>query len=112
MSTSTYRLPTYASPRRYDVQLDAQLGREEFHGQVVIALDLHETTNIIELHARDLNITTAQVTGNRENQTAAVTLDPENERLILQFSEALSAGEATLKIIFTARSAKRSKVYI
>ena len=109
MSTSTYRLPTYASPRRYDVQLDAQLGREEFHGQVVIALDLHETTNIIELHARDLNITTAQVTGNRENQTAAVTLDPENERLILQFSEALSAGEATLKIIFHGKVSETLK---
>ena len=32
MNNSTYRLSAYVSPRRYDVQLDARLGREEFTG--------------------------------------------------------------------------------
>ena len=40
MSTSTYRLPTHALPRRYDIHLDAQVGREDFEGRVVIALEL------------------------------------------------------------------------
>ncbi len=103
MSASSYRLPTHAQPRRYDVQLDARLGREEFSGQVVIALELHTASTTLDLHARDLVISEAHFTATEHTQPATVTLDPDNERVSLQFAHPLPVGAATLTLIFNGR---------
>ena len=100
MSTSTYRLPTHALPRRYDIQLDAQVGREDFEGRVVIALDLHEAHDTIDLHARDLTIGDVQLHVNGQTFPTTVTMDPENERAILEFSQVVPTGKASLELTF------------
>ena len=100
MSASRYRLPHHVSPRRYDVQLDAQLGREDFSGSVTIALDLREPKDTIDLHAKDLTVTDAKLNIDGQSYPATVTPDPDNERLILQFSQALPTGEASLRLTF------------
>lgn len=109
MSTSTYRLPSHASPRRYDVQLDAQLGREEFGGHVIIALQLHEANDTIDLHARDLTVTDANLIIDGQSYPAIVTIDPDNERIILQFSQAFPVGEASLSLTFSGKVSQNLK---
>src|ERR1044071_3611611 len=103
MSASTYRLPSDVSPRRYDIQLDAQLGREEFYGNVAILVEIQEARDTIDLHARDLDITQANLLIDGESRPAEVTLDPDNERIILRFSQALPVGEASLRLTFTGK---------
>src|SRR5688572_5957355 len=109
MSTSTYRLPSHVSPRRYDVQLDAQLGREAFTGTVTIVLDLHESKDTIDLHARYLNINHAELNIDGESRLAAITLDPDNERIVLQFSQAFPISEASLVLSFTGKVSQTLK---
>ncbi|MDQ2690767.1 MAG: M1 family metallopeptidase, partial [Chloroflexota bacterium] len=109
VSTSTYRLPTHASPRRYDIQLHAQVGREDFNGRVLIALDLHEAKDTIDLHARDLTIGPANLVVNGQSLPATVTMDPDNERIILQFPQAIPAGEASLDITFDGKVSQALK---
>ncbi len=107
MSTKPYRLPTHARPRQYDLELDARLGRETFTGRVTISLDILEARDVVELHARDLNIASAQLTvvagGSPLPQTGAVTLDPERERAIIHFPTALPVGSATLSLAFDGK---------
>ena len=100
MSASTYRLPLHVSPRRYDIQLDAQVGREDFSGHVTIGLDLHQASDTIDLHARNLTITDATLLIDGQSQPATVSVDPENERIVLHFSQAFPVGEATLDLTF------------
>jgi puromycin-sensitive aminopeptidase len=100
MSTSTYRLPLHVTPRRYDIQLDAQVGREEFTGRVTIAVDVQQANDTIDLHARDLTITAAKLIMLGQTLPAGVTMDPDNERIILHFSREFPVGEATLDLTF------------
>jgi len=109
MSATTYRLPTHASPLRYDVQLDAQLGREDFSGNVTISLDLHESKDTIELHTRELAVTHAELTVDGKNHPAVVTPDPENERITLQFYQAFPAGKASLNLDFSGKISQTLK---
>ncbi len=101
MSASTYRLPSHASPRRYDVALDARLGREAFTGRVAIALDLHESKDSLDLHARDLELSNAVLHAEGQELPAEVTLDPENERAVLRFSRTFPTGPGTLTLDFS-----------
>src|SRR5688572_15685437 len=109
MSTSTYRLPTHATPRRYDIWLDAQVGREDFHGRVVIALELHKEHDTIDLHARDLTISDAILTMNGHSLPARVTMDPDNERMILQFPQSIQGSEASLDVTFHGKVSQTLK---
>ena len=109
MSTSTYRLPTHASPRHYDIQLDAQVGREDFRGQVTIALDLHAANDTIDLHARDLTIKAATLTIDGQSQPATVAVDADNERIVLHFPRVFPVGEASLQLTFSGKVSQTLK---
>jgi puromycin-sensitive aminopeptidase len=103
MSSSTYRLPLHVSPRRYDIQLDAQVGREDFSGHVTIELELHGASDTIDLHARNLIITDANLLMDGQSQPAMATVDPENERIVLLFSQAFPVGKASLDLTFSGK---------
>jgi len=109
MSASTYRLPLYARPQRYDVQLDARLGRDEFSGNVLITLDLLEPKDSIDLHARDLTINEAQLMIAGETLDAVATSDPDNERLVLHFPQVLPTGAAVLSLSFNGKVSQTLK---
>jgi puromycin-sensitive aminopeptidase len=109
MSTSTYRLPSHALPRRYDVQLDARLGRAEFTGRVAILLDLHIASDVLELHARDLTILSSQLRVGDQTLAAEVEPDAENERVIFRFAQAIPAGAAELSVTFTGQVSQTLK---
>jgi puromycin-sensitive aminopeptidase len=103
MSNSTYRLPLHVSPRRYDIKLDAQVGREDFSGHVTIKLDLHEASDTIDLHARNLTVSNATLLIDGQSQPAMLTMDPENERIVLHFSQGFPVGEASLDLAFSGK---------
>ncbi|HJR80678.1 MAG TPA: M1 family metallopeptidase [Anaerolineales bacterium] len=109
MSTSTYRLPLHVSPRRYDVQLDAQVGREDFTGHVTIALDVHEANDSIDLHARDLRIIGATLLVDGQSHPATVTVDSDNERIVLRLPHVLPVGEASLQLSFSGSVSQNLK---
>lgn len=109
MSTSTYRLPTHVSPLHYHVQLDVQLGREDFNGNVTISLDLHESKDTIDLHAKNLNVARAELSVDGQTHQAVISPDPDNEKITFQFSRAFPAGKASLNLSFSGKVSQTLK---
>lgn len=98
-----YRLPTNVLPRRYEIDLDARLGRKETYGRVTIQLDIQEARDTIELHAREMQIHEARLTINGRTLEGAIRQDEEREMAEVRFDEPLPAGEARLDITFTGQ---------
>jgi puromycin-sensitive aminopeptidase len=92
-------------PRSYEIALDARLGSDQFQGNVAIQLEIVAPTDRIELHDRELQITVATLALGDASEDAAlsgtVTLDPPRELAVIQFSEELPAGPATLRLTYT-----------
>jgi puromycin-sensitive aminopeptidase len=87
-------------PRQYDIALAARLGSEGFQGHVTIRFEVVTATDTITLHARDLQVTNAQVTSQDQILPGVVTLDPDREIAVLQFAQPLPVGPATLALAF------------
>jgi puromycin-sensitive aminopeptidase len=122
-----YRLPTHVLPRRYDIQIDARLGREEFFGKVTIQLDIHEASDpvpvaiagglgdvdldlvmqeprdYIELHARELQLSDARLTAGDQTLEGRIALDPERQMARIKFDRPLPIGEGKLEISFAGK---------
>jgi puromycin-sensitive aminopeptidase len=106
MNPKAYRLPTHVLPGRYDVQIDARPGREDFHGQVNIALEVVESRDAIEIHARELVLDRAELTAGGKELKGEIEQDAVREMAAIRFGEPLPVGEATLEIGFTGRVSK------
>ncbi len=105
MNPKAYRLPTHALPRRYDIDIDARLGREEFGGKVAIQLDINEACEAIELHARELEITDARLTLDGKELKGKVEPNKESEMVAIEFEETIPVGQATLNLTFEGKIA-------
>ncbi len=95
-----YRLPAYALPSRYDIQIDARLGRDTFYGKVKIQLDIKEANDTIELHQYNLQLSNATLTANGKALEGDVKADNEREMAAIRFKEPMPTGQATLEIDF------------
>jgi puromycin-sensitive aminopeptidase len=96
-----YRLPTTTRPRQYEITLDARPGRETFTGSLTAHISIAAPTNTIELHARDLDISRAQLTSASGQAFAAtVALDADREIAIITLDGQAPAGGATLSLDF------------
>jgi puromycin-sensitive aminopeptidase len=95
-----YRLPTRALPRRYDIEIDARLGRRETSGKVTIQLDVRESTNSVELHAVNQTLKDARLTYGGTTVEGRIEQDEDRELAIISFDEAIPVGEATLEVAF------------
>ncbi|MFL5735080.1 MAG: M1 family metallopeptidase [Chloroflexia bacterium] len=102
-----YRLPTHAFPRRYDIEIDARLGREDFHGKVVIKLDIVEARDVIELHAKDMKLSDARLTSS-DGKTLEPRISQDNEREMaaFKFDRPLPSGPASLEVSFDGKVSK------
>jgi len=100
---SRFRLPTDVRPSLYDLQLETNLPRGSFRGEVRIAVRLGAPRRRIVLHAVALRITRAHVQVGREVVPASVTTQPRDETITVSTRRALPAGDATLVLRFAGR---------
>eukprot|EP00252_Welwitschia_mirabilis_P026272 TRINITY_DN853_c0_g2_i2.p1 TRINITY_DN853_c0_g2~~TRINITY_DN853_c0_g2_i2.p1 ORF type:complete len:876 (-),score=167.86 TRINITY_DN853_c0_g2_i2:460-3087(-) len=101
------RLPQFARPRRYELELIPDLEACKFDGKVLITLHLVQSTKFIVLNAADLSIMENSIVLHssvnevpKAAKPSQVTVDPDDEILVLEFAEILPVGEATLAIHF------------
>src|SRR5687768_2910403 len=106
MNPKAYRLPTHVIPRRYDIDIDVRLGREEFSGKVAIQLDINEACEAIELHARDLEITDASLKVGGKELKGKVEPNSQSEMVAIEFEETAHTGRATLDLVFDGKVSK------
>ncbi|MEO8286858.1 MAG: M1 family metallopeptidase [Chloroflexota bacterium] len=99
-----YRLPQEVRPRRYDIALDARVGRPTFTGRVKIQVSISGSRTNIELHAFDLlTLTEATLTTGNETLKGEISQDAEREMARIEFGRPLPAGDATLEIAYDGR---------
>ncbi len=98
-----YRLPTHVFPTRYDIELDARLASEDFRGKVTIQLEIKEVRDVIELHARDLELSDAIIRAHGVLRAGAIHQDNEREMAVIRFDEVLPVGSAALELSFRGR---------
>jgi puromycin-sensitive aminopeptidase len=106
LDPKAYRLPTHALPSRYDIEIDARPGSDDFHGKVTIELNVLEPRDTIELHAVDLYLSDAIVKIAGNLRAGAIHQDNEREMAAIRFDEPLRVGEATLEIAFAGKVSK------
>ncbi|XP_047317698.1 aminopeptidase M1 [Impatiens glandulifera] len=99
------RLPKFAVPKRYDLNLKPDLSACKFSGSVHISVDIVADTNLIVLNAADLLIHTNSVSfkdhsGSKVLQAVEVELFAEDEIAVVEFPESLSRGVGVLTMSF------------
>ncbi len=91
-----FRLSREVWPTRYDVRLALDLDAWRHTGEVTIALDVRTPTDVVTLHALDLDVTSARIGA----ATATVVVHPLAEAVSLCFPSVVPAGPAELTIAF------------
>lgn len=97
-SEAIYRLPTTVMPVNYDLKIQPFLQPDNFHfnGSVLILISCITSTNTIQLHASELEITQQQVVIRSEAsgaQIRLVELDLKDELLTLKLDQNLKENE-------------------
>lgn len=102
-SPSDIRLSTDVMPTNYDIRLKVDVVKREFNGSETIYVQVHESTDLIELHILSLRIQNISIL-NHEGQNAldfTSLEDEENQKLILTLSERLEKDSRyQIKIAF------------
>lgn len=100
--SAAHRLPYTVRPDRYDLRLDPDLVRATFAGALRITAEATEPVHQVELHAAELEVTTATVRADAgEPVDARIELDTDRERLVLHLPAALPAGPLTIDLVFS-----------
>ena len=101
-TSNPYRLGRTVVPHAYRIFLTPDLEEATFAGRVEIDVDIEETTSSFTLHAIELDLGAASVTGAGTTlRSLAPTLDEQYETATFSFDEPLSQGPATIEIAFT-----------
>ena len=96
-----YRLPRHVVPLRYDLRLEPDLIAARFAGEETITLTVLHPTSEIVLNAIELDITSAQITGESgPARQATIALDASLQRCHLTFATPLSPGVWRLTMTF------------
>ncbi len=94
---ANFRLSKDVLPRRYALRLELDLDTWRFTGSVAIALEVARATDVVTLHALDLELHEARLTDGR---TARIVVHPAAEAVSLVFPSALEPGATTLHVTF------------
>ncbi|MCS6912754.1 MAG: M1 family metallopeptidase [Myxococcales bacterium] len=103
VSPRAYRLPRHVRPVAYDIEIEADPRRSDFHGQVTIALEVETPSRTLELHARGLRLWEAVVEVDGQARPLALWLDADRQTVTLLASEPVPAGQALLRLRFAGR---------
>jgi aminopeptidase N len=93
------RLPVNVLPSHYALTIAPDIAAETFTGSETIDVDVREPVDAITLHAVGLQLHDVTVNG----RPASVRLDEPNEMAILDVSETVPAGRATIAIAFDGK---------
>lgn len=100
--SAAYRLPYSVRPERYDLRLDPDLDKASFLGDLRITAHALDQVERIELHAAELEVTTAAVrSGSGEAVDARIELDPGTERLVLHLPAPMDPGPLVVDLRFS-----------
>ncbi|MFZ4669372.1 MAG: M1 family metallopeptidase, partial [Microthrixaceae bacterium] len=95
------RLDDTVLPRHYDVQLDIDLDASRFAGRVRIDAEVTRATDVVRLHAIDLDVTDVVVSTPGGDVANAHELHRGTEQLHLRCERPLEPGAATFEIGFS-----------
>ncbi len=94
-----HRLPDYAQPQSYDVDVTPDLEKATFTGQVLIKLKLIRASNQIVLNAANLTVDNASIKAEAGTTSRGnVSLQKQTERAIITFPLLLKPGEYILSM--------------
>ena len=97
-----FRLPKYASPTKYKIELSPDLEAKNFQGKVEIDINILEKTNEISLNVAELDIHTININLSHSNiKVIDWEIDDKYEIMKVNFSDFLSPGEMNLSILFS-----------
>ena len=94
------RLPRTVLPDHYDLAITPDLGSATFAGNEKIRVHVQQPTREITLNAAEITFGTVTVTAAGRDQQATVTLNAADEQATLHVAQALSAGEAEIRITY------------
>lgn len=100
MTYSDYRLPRILWPRHYDIDLQASPRRQGFAGNLTIFADLLESTNVMELHARDLAVSHVFVSAKRVKMKGVANQHSDRETVTLVFPKPVPKGKIVIELFF------------
>ncbi len=95
-------LPTTVLPRKYRITLKPDLTRFTFEGSESIDVQVAEATSEIVLNAIELEVASATIRENGSSIAAGpISYDEDRQTVTLGFPQTITAGDATLDIVFT-----------
>lgn len=103
MSARAYRLPQAVWPTHYWIDVATDPARDDFTGQLRVALDVREATARVELHAKRLELSEVVIEAEGEAHTPQVELDPDAEIVRFTLDAPLPAGPAELRLRFAGK---------
>ncbi len=97
--TDDPRLPRTLVPEAYRIRLELDLERWRFHGALELDAQAPEATDVLVLHASELDLHDAVVRRGSQRHAATVSLDPDRERVELALDTAVD-GAITVQCAF------------
>lgn len=98
----SWRLPKTIYPLSYQIELETSVhdeGSREYSGNVIIFLDVKETTNTIVLHSKELNIKDVLITSDLAFLSPRFHFDETRDFLIIEADDTLEAGSQIAVLI-------------
>ena len=101
--TTDFRLPKYASPAKYHIELKPNLEQKTFEGIVQIEINILEKTNEISLNVADLEIHKISINqdSNIKSKVSEWEIDKEYQIMKISFEDNLSVGQLILSIKYS-----------
>ncbi len=105
-ATKSNRLPRDVRPVRYDLHLFADPAKQDFRGEVSIALDVTKPTAVIVFNAKGLVATQAFIEQKGKRIAAGTKADAKAERMSFTLGAPVAKGKATLFVAYKGKVAK------
>mmetsp|Transcript_89966 Transcript_89966/g.162274 ORF Transcript_89966/g.162274 Transcript_89966/m.162274 type:complete len:905 (-) Transcript_89966:51-2765(-) len=95
-------LPDAVLPSRYEIRLTPDLERFVFDGKVRIHVDVHEATNEVTLHSKELSVSSASFTPSEGSAVEVVVISQnlKETTVTLTFAEVLPVGPGVVEVEF------------
>lgn len=100
------RLPDAAAPLAYDVRLEVDPDASTFRGVVTIRTRIVQASDVVWLHAVDLEIARATITAGTQITTAIPTTRTPDQMIGLQIGRRIVPGEITITIEYTGQTSR------